>query len=108
MSIIYFSIYLVASEDDPKNPLSQMPKGLPDGLPADGLPANGLPANGLPSPDMQSVMSAAEKPTLYLGAFQILAMPVGAAGLPPGFMPGANGLPAFGGGMPSISPPAKT
>lgn len=93
----------MASQDDPKNPLSQMPKGLPDGLPADGLPANGLP-----SPDMQSVMSAAEKPTLYLGAFQILAMPVGAAGLPPGFMPGGNGLPAFAGGMPSIAPPVKT
>lgn len=56
--------------------------------------------DGMPPLDYQTVMSGAERPTLYLGAFQILAMPVGANGLPPGFMPGSNGIPSFAGAMP--------
>lgn len=62
------------------------------------LPAATIPSS-LPS------MPPGEKPTLYLGAFQILAMPLSSGSLPPGFLPGMNptGLP----GSPAVFPPFK-
>lgn len=59
-----------------------------------------LPAAAMPS-SLPSMPLGGEKPTLYLGAFQILAMPFSSGSLPPGMNP--TGLPGF----PTVFPPFK-
>lgn len=82
---VFHSVY---SQDDSISPASQMPKGLPEGI---------------PTPDWQTMMSAADKPTLYLGSFQILKIPLGASGIPSG-LPGGGTFP----GAPTSIPTIKT
>lgn len=79
-------ILLAAQEEgDVSRALPMLPSTVPSSLPS------------IPPPG--------EKPTLYLGAFQILAMPFSSGSLPPGFLPGMNptGLP----GSPTAFPPLK-
>lgn len=77
---------VIASENEVVSSQPELSRALPT-LPT---PTEKLPFN-----------PAGEKVTLYLGAFQIIAMPFSAGNLPPGF---GNGFPSS---FPSISSPIK-